>query len=148
MLVCLRRRNEETTSQSVEGSLVCVSRVFTYAARSLTWTRFGLVLFIAEGAYLFDDVDAEMGLSPMVASLLTLIENKSATSSSSRDSYNDFFLQIVFDNPASNVASLLELAWKQDALTAFKLVFHLRGVHGSDKSNKLAFCSSSVSSLA
>ncbi|MCO5600581.1 hypothetical protein L7F22_054695 [Adiantum nelumboides] len=149
MLVCLRQCNEEMTSQSVEGSLVFVSRVFTYAARSLTWTRFGLVLFSAKGAYSSDDVDAKMGLSPTAASLLTLTENKSATFSSSRDSYgNDFCFQIVFDTPASNVASLLELAWKQDALTALKHVFHLRGVHGSGKSIQLAFCSSFVLSRA
>ncbi|MCO5608330.1 hypothetical protein L7F22_062536 [Adiantum nelumboides] len=93
----------------------------------------------AEGAYSSDDVDAEMGLSPTAASLLTLTENESATFSSSGDSCVDFFFQIVPDTPGSTVVSLLELAWKQDALTALKLVFHLRGVRGSGKSNKLAF---------
>eukprot|EP00250_Pteridium_aquilinum_P011158 c19872_g1_i1 orf=204-2153(+) len=77
-------------------------------------------------------------------SLLTLTENKSATFSSSGDPCVDFFFQIVPDTPSSKITFLLGEAWKLDALTALKLVFHLRGVRGTGKSNKLAFytCSS------
>ncbi|KAI5068425.1 hypothetical protein GOP47_0016770 [Adiantum capillus-veneris] len=86
-----------------------------------------------------DDFSTEMGWSPAEASLLTLTENCSATFSSSGDACVDFFFQIVPDTPSSRVVSLLELAWKQDALAALKLVFHLRGIRGTGKSNKLAF---------
>ncbi|KAJ0979495.1 hypothetical protein J5N97_014969 [Dioscorea zingiberensis] len=66
-------------------------------------------------------------------------ENLSATYLSSGNPCLDFFFQIVPDTPSTTVTDLLTAAWKQDPLTALKLVCHLRGVRGTGKSDKEGF---------
>ncbi|ONK62337.1 uncharacterized protein A4U43_C07F2850 [Asparagus officinalis] len=56
----------------------------------------------------------------------------------------DFFFQVVPDTAADVVFGLLSSAWAQDALTALKLVAHLRGVRGTGKSDKEGFYASAL----
>jgi hypothetical protein len=49
------------------------------------------------------------------------------------------YLQVVPGSFEDKVIQLLERAWKEDSLTALKLVFHLRGVRGTGKSDKEMF---------
>lgn len=76
-----------------------------------------------------------MGVIPPVG----LTENMSATFLSSGSSCLDFFFQVVPDTDAERVGELLAKAWEQDSLTALKLVFQLRGVRGTGKSDKQGF---------
>ncbi|KAG6552811.1 hypothetical protein Mapa_005759 [Marchantia paleacea] len=70
--------------------------------------------------------------------LMGLTENMSATYITSGSCCLDFFFQVVPDTGVRIIA-LLEKAWREDALTALKLVFHLRGVRGTGKSDKENF---------
>ncbi|BFI32429.1 hypothetical protein MPTK2_4g05880 [Marchantia polymorpha subsp. ruderalis] len=65
-------------------------------------------------------------------------ENFSATYLTSGSCCLDFFFQVVPDTGVRIIA-LLEKAWREDAMTALKLVFHLRGVRGTGKSDKENF---------
>ena len=76
-----------------------------------------------------------MGAIPPVG----LTENMSATFLSSGSNCLDFFFQVVPDTDAERVGELLVKAWEQDPLTALKLVFQLRGVRGTGKSDKQGF---------
>jgi hypothetical protein len=59
---------------------------------------------------------------------------------SSGDSCVDFFFQVVPGaTAAADVASLLSVAWGNDARTALRLVCHLRGVRGLGKSDREGF---------
>jgi hypothetical protein len=66
-------------------------------------------------------------------------ENGSWTYTQSGNPCLDFFFQIVADTPPERLRSLLEEAWKEDSLLALKLLFHLRGVRGTGKSEKGGF---------
>ncbi|KAI3862571.1 hypothetical protein MKX03_037675 [Papaver bracteatum] len=68
-----------------------------------------------------------------------LTENGSATYVSSDNPLLDFFFHVVPDTPSESVTQRLELAWKHDSLTALKLIFNLRGVRGTGKSDKEGF---------
>lgn len=76
-----------------------------------------------------------MGAVPPVG----LTENMSATFLSSGNNCLDFFFQVVPDTDTERVRELLVKAWEQDSLTALKLVFQLRGVRGTGKSDKQGF---------
>ncbi|GER36155.1 hypothetical protein STAS_12477 [Striga asiatica] len=69
-------------------------------------------------------------------SMMGLTENYSPTFLSSGNHCLDFFFHVVPDTPAESVTRRLELAWKEDPLTALKLVFNLRGVRGTGKSDR------------
>ncbi|CAM6096645.1 unnamed protein product [Calypogeia fissa] len=71
--------------------------------------------------------------------VMGLTENMSATYLTSGDACLDFFFQVVPSTPENELVSLLEKAWKEDASTALKLVFHLRGVRGTRKADKETF---------
>ncbi|TKW17583.1 hypothetical protein SEVIR_5G377500v4 [Setaria viridis] len=59
---------------------------------------------------------------------------------SSGDPCVDFFFQVVPGVTSdADLAALLDVAWSQDALTALKLVCHLRGVRGLGKSDRDGF---------
>ncbi|GLJ48919.1 hypothetical protein SUGI_1031870 [Cryptomeria japonica] len=66
-------------------------------------------------------------------------ENFSPTYLSSGDACLDFFFHVVPDTPSERVTQLLEAAWKQNPLTALKLVCQLRGVRGTGKSDREGF---------
>ncbi|GAQ77995.1 hypothetical protein KFL_000060610 [Klebsormidium nitens] len=66
-------------------------------------------------------------------------ENGSWTFTQSGSACLDFFFQVVADTPPERVRQLLEAAWKEDPLLALKLLFHLRGVRGTGKSEKGGF---------
>eukprot|EP01018_Ginkgo_biloba_P017156 Gb_26615 [translate_table: standard] len=66
-------------------------------------------------------------------------ENRSATFLSSGNACLDFFFHVVPNTRRERLMQLLDAAWKQDALTALKLVMHLRGVRGTGKSDKESF---------
>ncbi|CAK9879455.1 unnamed protein product [Sphagnum jensenii] len=70
---------------------------------------------------------------------LGLTENLSTTFLESGNACLDFFFQVVPRTNSQRVAELLELAWKEDASTALKLVFQLRAVRGTGKSDKESF---------
>ncbi|KAL3687731.1 hypothetical protein R1sor_014040 [Riccia sorocarpa] len=70
--------------------------------------------------------------------LMGLTENLSATYLSSGSACLDFFFQVVPDTGV-RLIGLLDKAWREDALTALKLVMHLRGVRGTGKSDKENF---------
>ncbi|KAL2630015.1 hypothetical protein R1flu_014701 [Riccia fluitans] len=70
--------------------------------------------------------------------LMGLTENMSATYLSSGSACLDFFFQVVPDTGV-RLIGLLDKAWREDALTALKLVMHLRGVRGTGKSDKENF---------
>lgn len=71
--------------------------------------------------------------------LLGLTENDSVTFRSAGNKCLDFFFQVVPSTEPERVEGLLEDAWKEDQLTALKLIFHLRGVRGTGKSDKKNF---------
>ncbi|RCV28018.1 hypothetical protein SETIT_5G372000v2 [Setaria italica] len=59
---------------------------------------------------------------------------------SSGDPCVDFFFQVVPGVTSdADLAALLDVAWSRDALTALKLVCHLRGVRGLGKSDRDGF---------
>ncbi|GAQ77987.1 hypothetical protein KFL_000060520 [Klebsormidium nitens] len=66
-------------------------------------------------------------------------ENSSWTFTQSGSACLDFFFQVVADTPPERVRQLLGAAWKEDPLLALKLLFHLRGVRGTGKSEKGGF---------
>ncbi|CAA0842191.1 Uncharacterised conserved protein UCP015417-vWA [Striga hermonthica] len=68
--------------------------------------------------------------------MMGLTENNSPTFLSSGNHCLDFFFHVVPDTPRETVTKRLELAWKEDPLTALKLVFNLRGVRGTGKSDR------------
>ncbi|VFQ80139.1 unnamed protein product [Cuscuta campestris] len=63
-------------------------------------------------------------------------ENMAATYLSSGDPCLDFFFHVVPDTPSGSLEARLSAAWEHDPLTALKLVFNLRGVRGTGKSDK------------
>ncbi|GAQ88117.1 hypothetical protein KFL_004020030 [Klebsormidium nitens] len=70
---------------------------------------------------------------------MTLTENSSWTYKESSSPCLDFFFQVVASTPPDRLRRLLEAAWKEDSLLALKLLFHLRGVRGTGKSEKGGF---------
>ncbi|CAH9138884.1 unnamed protein product [Cuscuta epithymum] len=66
-------------------------------------------------------------------------ENMSATYLSSGNPCLDFFFHVVPDTPSESLLQRLLSAWSHDPLTALKLVFNLRGVRGTGKSDKEGF---------
>ncbi|GLJ48562.1 hypothetical protein SUGI_1024350 [Cryptomeria japonica] len=71
--------------------------------------------------------------------LMGRTENFSPTYLSSGNACLDFFFHVVPDTPSERVTQLLEAAWKQNSLTALKLVCQLRGVRGTGKSDREGF---------
>nr|XP_043630544.1 uncharacterized protein LOC122601875 [Erigeron canadensis] len=72
-------------------------------------------------------------------SSLCFTENNSATYNSSKNPCIDFFFHVVPDTPSLGVISRVESAWAHDPLTTLKLIFNLRGVRGSGKTDKERF---------
>ncbi|XP_075659047.1 uncharacterized protein LOC142628902 [Castanea sativa] len=66
-------------------------------------------------------------------------ENNSATFLSSGNPCLDFFFHVVPDTPAESLIQRLELAWTHNPLTTLKLIYNLRGVRGTGKSDKEGF---------
>ncbi|KAJ4711479.1 Uncharacterized conserved protein UCP015417, vWA [Melia azedarach] len=73
-----------------------------------------------------------------------LTENDSGTFLSSGNSCLDFFFNIVPITPPYELERGLEHAWIQDSLTALKLIFNLRGVRGTGKSDKEGFYTAAI----
>jgi len=71
--------------------------------------------------------------------LMGLTENFSPTFLSSGNPCLNFFFHVVPDIPPKDLIERLELAWAHDALTTLKLIFNLRGVRGTGKSDKEGF---------
>ncbi|KAI4344880.1 hypothetical protein L6164_012064 [Bauhinia variegata] len=89
---------------------------------------------IIETANLTVDGNPPMGLT----------ENLSATYLSSGNPCLDFFFHVVPDTPASELIQRLQLAWTFDPLLTLKLIFNLRGVRGTGKSDKENFYASAL----
>lgn len=70
---------------------------------------------------------------------MTQTENSSWTFKESSSPCLDFFFQVVASTPPDRLRRLLEAAWNEDSLLALKLLFHLRGVRGTGKSEKGGF---------
>ena len=70
---------------------------------------------------------------------LGFTENGSVTFLSAGNKCLDFFFQVVPSTEQGKVERLLEEAWKEDPLTTLKLIFQLRGVRGTGKSDKKNF---------
>ena len=51
----------------------------------------------------------------------------------------DFFFHVVPDTPAESLIQRLILAWNHNPLTTLKLIYNLRGVRGTGKSDKEGF---------
>ncbi|KAI3992331.1 hypothetical protein MKX01_030052 [Papaver californicum] len=66
-------------------------------------------------------------------------ENGSATYVSTSNPLLDFFFHVVPDTPFETVTERLEAAWSYDPLKALKLVYNLRGVRGTGKSDREGF---------
>ncbi|KAB8586115.1 hypothetical protein FH972_025770 [Carpinus fangiana] len=73
-----------------------------------------------------------------------LTENLSPTFLSTGNHCLDFFFQVVPDTPTEDLIRRLQLAWAQDALITLKLIFNLRGVRGTGKSDKQGFYNSAL----
>ncbi|EFJ18310.1 hypothetical protein SELMODRAFT_420109 [Selaginella moellendorffii] len=79
-----------------------------------------------------------MAIDPLPLKGLT--ENLADTYLASGSACLDFFFHIVPDTTdSSRVKELATMAWKEDPLTTLKLIFQLRGIRGSGKSDKLHF---------
>jgi hypothetical protein len=70
---------------------------------------------------------------------LGFTENGSVTFLSAGNKCLDFFFQVVPSTESDKVERLLEEAWKEDPLTTLKLIFQLRGIRGTGKSDKKNF---------
>ncbi|KAK2373876.1 hypothetical protein QL285_074880 [Trifolium repens] len=66
-------------------------------------------------------------------------ERNSPTFLSTGNPCLDFFFHIVPDTPSETLLHRLQLAWSHNPLTTLKLVFNLRGVHGTGKSDREGF---------
>jgi hypothetical protein len=73
-----------------------------------------------------------------------LTENLSPTFLSTGNPCLDFFFHVVPYTPAEDLIGRLQLAWVHDALTTLKLIFNLRGVRGTGKSDKEGFYTSAL----
>ncbi|CAH9083516.1 unnamed protein product [Cuscuta europaea] len=71
-------------------------------------------------------------------------ENMSATYLSSGNPCLDFFFHVVPNTPPESLQQRLLSAWSHDPLTALKLIFNLRGVRGTGKSDKEGFYSAAL----
>ncbi|VFQ92921.1 unnamed protein product [Cuscuta campestris] len=71
-------------------------------------------------------------------------ENMAATYLSSGDPCLDFFFHVVPDTPAGSLEARLSAAWQHDPSTALKLIFNLRGVRGTGKSDKQGFYTAAI----
>ncbi|MCI23027.1 plant/T31B5-30 protein, partial [Trifolium medium] len=72
--------------------------------------------------------------SPMAST-----EKNSPTFLSTGNPCLDFFFHVVPDTPSETLVQRLQLAWSHDQLTTLKLVFNLRGVCGTGKSDREGF---------
>lgn len=68
-----------------------------------------------------------------------LTENNSPTFLTSGNPCLDFFFHVVPDTPPEYFNKQLPVAWANDALTTVKLIYNLRGVRGTGKSDKEGF---------
>lgn len=75
---------------------------------------------------------------------LGLTENNSVTYLSAGSKCLDFFFQVVPFTPKEKIEALLDVSWKEDPLTTLKLIFQLRGVRGTGKSDKENFYTSAL----
>lgn len=73
-----------------------------------------------------------------------LTENCSATFLSTGNACLDFFFHVLPDTLPKDLIGRLEVAWAHDALTTLKLIFNLRGVRGTGKSDKEGFYTSAL----
>lgn len=68
-----------------------------------------------------------------------LTENLSPTFLSSGNPCLDFFFHVVPDTPPETLTNFLKLSWDHNPLSTLKLIFQLRGVRGTGKSDKEGF---------
>ncbi|GMY26614.1 DUF2828 domain-containing protein [Fagus crenata] len=66
-------------------------------------------------------------------------ENYSPTFLSTGNPCLDFFFHVVPDTPPESLTQRLQLAWTHNSLTTLKLIYNLRGVRGTGKSDKEGF---------
>ncbi|QHO56649.1 uncharacterized protein [Arachis hypogaea] len=66
-------------------------------------------------------------------------ENNSATFLLSGNPCLDFFFHVVPDTPPDSVRERLHVAWTHNPLTTLKLIYNLRGVRGTGKSDRDGF---------
>ncbi|KAI9170357.1 hypothetical protein LWI28_026751 [Acer negundo] len=70
---------------------------------------------------------------------ITYTENTSPTFVTTGNPFLDFFFHVVPDTPPRSLKHRLCSAWNHDPLTTLKLVFNLRGVRGTGKSDTDGF---------
>ncbi|MCI40876.1 plant/T31B5-30 protein, partial [Trifolium medium] len=70
---------------------------------------------------------------------MDITEKNSPTFLSTGNPCLDFFFHVVPDTPSETLVQRLQLAWSHDPLTTLKLVFNLRGVCGTGKSDRESF---------
>ncbi|VFQ87902.1 unnamed protein product [Cuscuta campestris] len=85
------------------------------------------------------DFDSATSYPPM-----GFTENMAATYLSSGDPCLDFFFHVVPNTPSRSIEARLSAAWQHDPATALKLIFNLRGVRGTGKSDKQSFYTAAI----
>ncbi|XP_047334558.1 uncharacterized protein LOC124938204 [Impatiens glandulifera] len=73
-----------------------------------------------------------------------LTENLAPTFLSTGNPCLDFFFHVVPDTPSDDLIKRLEEAWSYNQLTTLKLIFNLRGVRGTGKSDKKGFYTAAI----
>ncbi|KAB2633704.1 hypothetical protein D8674_029951 [Pyrus ussuriensis x Pyrus communis] len=76
---------------------------------------------------------------PVIAPPMGYTENGASTFLNSGNPCVDFFFPVVPTTPTSYFNAQLPLAWAHDDLTTLKLICNLRGVRGTEKSDKEGF---------
>uniref|UniRef100_A0A7C9DN94 Uncharacterized protein n=1 Tax=Opuntia streptacantha TaxID=393608 RepID=A0A7C9DN94_OPUST len=70
---------------------------------------------------------------------LGFTENNSLTYLATGDPCLDLFFHLVPDTPADEATQMLQKAWDHNPLSTLKLIFNLRGIRGTGKSDKERF---------
>ncbi|KAG2376321.1 uncharacterized protein HKW66_Vig0155250 [Vigna angularis] len=75
---------------------------------------------------------------------MTLTENFSPTFLTTGNPCVDFFFHVVPDTPPETLLQRLQLSWAHNPLTTLKLVFNLRGIRGTGKSDRRNFYGAAI----
>ncbi|WVZ09552.1 hypothetical protein V8G54_014082 [Vigna mungo] len=75
---------------------------------------------------------------------MILTENFSPTFLTTGNPCLDFFFHVVPDTPPDTLLQRLQLSWAHNPLTTLKLVFNLRGIRGTGKSDRRNFYGAAI----